>query len=121
MKRLITDKSDIFTMSNLSPKRTGLKCYIWIDDTGSSRNTKHNTPRVKISKDDYEISVSIDENPKILAKNKDIPHSVMKYMKESMEYVSKVHDILLKYFKDGGINYDTQDMFYELRDRGYFK
>lgn len=108
-------------MSNISPKRTGLSCNIWVDDTGSSRNVPHSVPRVKITEGDYQISVSISDNPKVLAKSTHIPHSVMKHMRDAMSYVSRNYDIFLRYYKDGGETYDTQDMFDDLRSRGEFK
>lgn len=121
MKRLIRELDDVFSMSNISPKRTGLSCNIWVDDTGSSRNVPHSVPRVKITEGDYQISVSISSSPKILAKSTHIPHSVMKHMKAAISYVSRNYDILLKYYVDGGESYDTQDMFDDLRSRGEFK
>lgn len=121
MERLVSDVNDVFSMSNISSKRTGLSCNIWVDDTGSSRNVPHSVPRVKITEGDYQISVSISSNPEILAKSSNIPHSVMKHMKDAMSYVSRNYDILLKYYEEGGEDYDTQDMFDDLRSRGEFK
>lgn len=121
MKRLVRDFDYVFSMSNISPKRTGLSCNIWVDDTGSYRNVPHSVPRVKITEGDYQISVSISDNPKVLAKSTHIPHSVMKHMRDAMSYVSRNYDILLRYYKDGGETYDTQDMFDDLRSRGEFK
>ena len=113
-------KHDIFSMSNISSKRTGLGCEIWVDDLGSSRNLKHSIPRVKLTYDDYEVSVSISEKPEILAQSKNIPHSVMKKFKEGIEYTARNHDILEKYNNIAGPEYDTQDMFDDLRSRGQF-
>lgn len=48
MKRFI--QTDVFGMSNLVPKRTGLSCEIWSDGTVESRNVPHSVPRVKLKK-----------------------------------------------------------------------
>ena len=120
MKRLVYF-DDVFSMTNLVPRRTGLKCNVWIDDSGRSRHAKHDKPRVIIVEGKYEISVSISPTPQILAQTGNIPHSVMKHMQQAMGYVARNCDLLLKCCNNDGTEYDVSDLLDDLRSRGDFK
>jgi hypothetical protein len=64
----------LFEMANLRQVETGLPMIIWAD---VDRKGSHNQPRLKVSTshatrvgDDELVSVSIEDSPKILQKNK---------------------------------------------------
>ena len=122
MKRVIVGSS-VFGMANLVPEETGLSCDIWSDHKGIQRTVSHfNTPRVKITKGSYEIAVSIEPNPRILASSKNIPTNVMKKMKEAMKYVGRNYDLFLRHYSDDDKNEFTDlKLFRELAKRGEFK
>lgn len=113
MKKLIRN-DEILGMCNLVPKRTGLKVNIWADHKGVLRNVRHNTPRVKISYGEYSISVSIEEDPKILSKSNKIPNSVMTKLNEGIKYVSDNYSSFLKHFNDTDDDFDDVELFREL-------
>lgn len=121
MKWLVRNDESVFGMSNLVPKRTGLSCEIWSDGTGESRNVPHSVPRLKLKKDEYQISVSIEPMPRILVSPQNIPHSVMKSFKEGMRYVGRNCDLFLKHYNNENGSYDDTDLTDDLRSRGEFK
>lgn len=93
IKRLIENhRSDLNEMANVSKSDTKLHYDIWIDSEGKDRTLKHNTPRVKVKVDGKTVSISISENPKILA-GKDFRHSA-----EVLKWISKYHDILMQHW-----------------------
>lgn len=65
-------KDDIFWMTNLNPKKTGLSVIIWSDHVGVNANRPHNDPKIKIGNANGKVSVSIEPQPKILAKSKNL-------------------------------------------------
>ena len=78
MKKYITypEPEYIFGMCNLIPEETGISSEIWSDHKGVIRKKSDHTPRLKISKGNSEVSVSIEPKPKILARSKKISHSI---------------------------------------------
>ena len=118
MKLVIRESEDVFGMSNISPRKSGLPCVIWLDDQGINRKVSHHVPRVKINSSGYWISVSISNSPKILRQDANIPHSVMKDMKKGIDYVSRNYDLLLKYNNDTDFSYDIEELYKDLRSRG---
>ena len=116
MKRLVRP-DNVFAMANLSPKLTGLDCVIWVDSMGSSRSVQHSVPRVKVEKDGFEISVSIEPRPRILAKSTNIPHSVMKEFRKAVKYVATNYDLFIKHYNDSDFSYSDSDLMFDLRDR----
>ena len=119
--RIIEESEILMEMANLSPKRTGLKVAIWSDGDGKSRNKKDKLPRVKIGTNDYEVSVSIEKEPKILAQTKNIKENEMNKIKEAMKYISKNYDLFLKHYESSYDDFDDNDLFDALRERGDFK
>lgn len=117
MKRLMHPEH-VFAMANLSPKLTGLDCVIWVDSMGSSRNVNHSTPRVKVEKDNFEMSVSIEPTPRVLAKSTNIPHRVMKEFKRAIKYIADNYDLFIKHYLDEDFSYSDSDLMFDLRDRG---
>lgn len=115
-------QEEIWGMSNLNPKRTNLPVIIWTDHNGVNRAVSHReSPRIKITKDDYSISVSIEAEPRILAYTNDIPINVMKELRKGIEYVARNYDIFLKHYLDSDFSFDDDDLKDELRRRGEYK
>lgn len=123
MKRVIrTHTEDIHGMANLNPKKTNLPVIIWADHSGVDRAVSHrDSPRIKISKDAYSISVSIEENPQILAQSKNIPANIMRELEEGIDYVARNWDIFLKHYLDSDFSFDDDDLKDALRERGDYK
>lgn len=123
MKRWIHASEDVFAMSNLNPRRTNLPVIIWADHSGVGRKVSHrNDPRVKISKDKYEISISIEEHPQIKAQSHSrIPKVVMDDLQEGIDYVARNWDIFLQHYQDTDFSFDDDDLKDELRARGEYK
>lgn len=123
MKRLIRSSYDeIFGMANVVPKKSGIPVDIWSDHSGITRKVSHRgKPRAKISYEGYEVSVSIEDDPKILAKSGRIPDNVMKRIKEGMDYIGRNKDIFLKHYMDTDDSFDDEDLFNALREKGEYK
>ena len=111
----------ICEMANLSPKRTGLSVTIWSDNDGKSRNLQHNDPRVKVGKENYWVSITIEPDPTIKAQSPNIKKSEMKQIMRGIEYVSRNYDLFLKHFNSTNEEFDDQDLMDELRKRGEYK
>lgn len=124
MKLLIrSSDQSVFGMANLVPKRTGLSADIWSDHKGINRNVSHsNSPGVKIASGDYEVSVSIEPVPQIVAKNSKSPkHSDKLAVDEAIQYVGRNYDLFLKHYNDITDEFDDQDLFDALRERGDYR
>ena len=122
MKRYIRSQEDVFAMSNLNPKKTNLPVVIWTDHSGIDRTVSHReSPRIKISKDQYSISVSIEENPQILAKSGRIPKTVMNDLQLGIDYVARNYDLFLKHYLDTDFSFDDDDLKEGLRKRNDYK
>ena len=121
MKKLLK-KDYIFGMANLSTKRSGLGVKIWSEEGGLHRNTSHNnTPRVKVG-NNQELSISIESNPKILAGNlSKFKHSEQVLFFGAIEYVGRNYDIFLLHYNSKDEEFDDNDLFNELRNRGEYK
>lgn len=122
MKRFLHEEV-IFGMSDLNPCKTGLSVIIWADHSGVNRPVSHkNTPRVKIGKNFQEFAtVSIEANPRILGRSKNLKKSDTKAIREGMDYVGKNHDLFLKHFMDTDGSYDDENLYEDLRSRGDYK
>lgn len=123
MKRYVHAAEDIFAMSNLNPKKTRLPVIIWTDHSSVSRKVSHrNSPRIKISKDEFEIAISIEENPEIKAQSHSkIPTNVMSDLKKGIDYVARNWDLFLKHYQDTDFSFDDDDLKDALRARGDYK
>lgn len=88
----------IFEMSNVESEYTGLKNTIWASTKipGSTQQSHHNTPRIKVEIDHELVPFSIDkENPRILTKKRiNIPSKEMNSIKE---FIIKNYQILIDY------------------------
>jgi len=123
MKRYVTSSNDaIMCMANLVPKRTGLSVDIWSEHRGCLRNVQHDTLRIKIDKHgQFSMSVTIEANPKILVQSKNISKSDMKKCQEAIDYIGRNHDLFLRHYNDVSDEFDDNDLFEALRERGEFK
>lgn len=116
MVRIIEENEIITEMANLTARRTGLPTVtIWSEQKGELRNKPDNDKRVKITGPGYEVSVSIEEEPRILAKTKNIK------IKEAMKYIGRNHDLFLKHYQSSEDEYDDDDLKDDLRKRGEYK
>lgn len=113
----------VFGMANLNPNKTGLPVIIWSDHSGISRNKKDNDSRIKIGVNNSgpSVSVTIEQNPRILAKSKNIKKSDMKKLQEGIDYVGRNYDLFLKHYQDTSFDFDDEDLFNALRERGEYK
>ena len=123
MKRLIRSNTQaVLGMANLNPKRTNLPVIIWADHNGVDRTVSHReSPRVKVSKDDVSISISIEENPRILAQSSNITARDMKDLQKGIDYVARNWDIFLKHYMDTDFSFDDDDLKDALRERGDYR
>ena len=125
MKRLLirNESSDVFGMANLIPRRTGLQANIWSEHSGILYNVSHtNNPLVKIKSGDYQVSVTIEENPKILIENTfHLKKSDELNVKEAIDYIGRNYDVFLKHYLDENDDFDDEDLFNSLRERGEYK
>jgi hypothetical protein len=122
MKILVKDEhSKVEGMANLNPQKSGLSVVIWSEHSGITRNKPDSIPRVKIFKDDDSVSVSISDNPEILAETPNIKKSVMNAINKGIKYVARNYDIFLKHYMDKSFLFDDEALFDELRARGEYK
>lgn len=121
MKRLIT-ATGIFGIANLNPQKSGLgNIVIWSDHGGITRKVSHkNTPRIKLSIGDDSIVVTISDAPKRLDKKK-IDKNTLSKFKPGIDYVARNYDLFLKHYFDTDFEFDDEDLFRSLRDRGEYK
>ena len=120
MKRLIRN-SNVFGMANLNPNKSGLPVVIWADHGGVARSVQHNIPRIKLGNNDYQATISISDDPEILAISKNMKHSDFKKIEVGMEYVARNADVFLRHFNDTEFEFDDEDLLQALRDRGEYK
>lgn len=122
MKRRIVSDDYIYGMANLVPKQTGLSADIWADHKGVLRAKSDVTPRVKISVNDDEISISIEKNPVILAgRFNQYKKSVQNAMKDAIKYVGRNYDLFLRHYNDVSDEFTDRQLEDALIERGEFK
>ena len=118
----IDNMNDILIeMANLSPKRTGLKVRIWAESRGVERNKPDNSPRVKLQLGDKSMSISIEPKPKILAKSRNIKKGDLSSFSDAILYVGRNSDLFLKHYNDTSDEFDDEDLFLALKERGDYK
>lgn len=124
MKRWIHAKEEISAMANVNKVRTGLNVNIWSDGQGYKRHKPDHEPRVKLDGANGQISVSISEDPKVLA-----PRDWRKKFKKSdlddfdagIDYVKRNHDLFEKHYFDQDFSFDDQTLFEKLSERGDYR
>lgn len=116
---ILTETCDIFGMANLNPKKTKLKLIIWADHSGIQRKVSHrNTPKVKIGNNDFRVSALISDKPVILDQSRKLKVSEQHNVEDAMDYVAQNNDLFLKHYLDTDFNFDDEDLFNALRERG---
>ena len=87
-------KNELQEMANISKDKTGLSYDIWLDSVGKDRKVSHRKPRLKVRLDNKElIPVSIEREPKILVKGKEIPK-----FRQFKKFILLNYDILMKHW-----------------------
>lgn len=113
------DEAIFYEMANIKKQRSGLSTDIWVDSAGTSRNVKHNIPRVKLVGNNYSVELSIEANPQVIAVPKGITESkVRRECKDAIDFIGKYHEIFLAYY-NGKI--DDVDLFDKLRELNAIK
>lgn len=110
---MIMQEEPLYEMANIKRQRSGLSAEIWVDSGSTSRSVPHDEARVNLHKPDYNIEISIEAEPKILAKPEGLSISRAKReFKDAIDYVGKYFEIFKRHYD--GI-YDDADLFDELR------
>ena len=119
----ILREEHLYEFANLIPKKTGLKVQIWAEHSGVKRNNSHNnTPRIKLTKDPFSISITIEENPKVKAKSRNLKvKDINRLFSDGIKYVGKNYDLFLKHYMDTTDDFDDEDLFNALREKGEYK
>lgn len=122
------DDGMLFEMANLNPNKTGLGVVIWSDHAGVHRSKKDKTPRLKVGIGEATASISISETPVVLAessklKKKKKNSSIWKKINKAIDYVGKNWDLFMKHYMDSEskFEFDDEDLFNALRERGCYK
>ena len=112
----------IFGMAHLNPQKSGLgSVIIWADHAGILREVSHrNVPRVKLSKGDLSVPISISSHPVLLAGNfKSRKH--LKEFSEAIDYVARNHEIFNRHYNDTDFSFDDEALFDALRAKGEYQ
>jgi hypothetical protein len=111
---LNSQKNDVWEMSNIPRRFTGLPADLWVDND-KNRNIQHSRNRIKFQDPDtgVRIPVSVEDSPKVLIKNfqsKLSPKEIKKifdYVTRNKFYFDKILDV-----NDG---YDVYDFVEEIK------
>ena len=116
------EDTELFEMTNLSPKRTGLKVSIWSDGGGKFRQRKDHKPRIKIGKNDKAlVSVGLEKDVPILAKEPGLKASDLKAIDEARNYIKRNLQLFKKHYNSHSDNYDDEDLKNDLAKKGEYK
>lgn len=97
---------EVADMANLREEDTGIDAEIWV----SAKFPGHK-PRVKVKKDSHSVSISIEDQPKVLApKNPKLDPGTIKAV---MKWVAINKDLLLEYWNDP--NFYTKRIYTETK------
>ena len=108
-------------MANLSPKKTGFNVVIWSESQGVTRNKNNKVPRFIIEGRQYYISLSLENKPQIIKQFGEIKQSDKKDIQTAIDYVVRNLDLFLKHYNDTTDDFDDEDLFTSLRERGEYK
>ena len=67
------------------------------------------------------ISVSISETPEIIAKSENVTNHRISEFNKGIKYIAQNYDIFLMHYNDTAFEFDDEDLFQALRDRGQYK
>lgn len=115
--------SEVFGMANLVSKKLNLPVTIWSEHKGILRNKPDAIPRAKVETVDgtAAYSVSLEPDPTILARNKNITKSQEKALELGRLYVGRNYTTFLKHYNDTDDSFDDEDFFEELRHKGEYR
>ena len=118
-----SELSEVFGMANLVSKRLNLPVSIWSEHKGVLRNKPDAVPRAKVETIDgtAAYSVSLEPDPKVLAKSKNITKSQEKALELGRLYIGRNYETFLKHYNDTDDLFDDEDFFDELRHKGEYK
>lgn len=118
-----SELSEVFGMANLVSKKLNLPVTIWSEHKGVLRNRSDAMPRAKVETVDgtAAYSVSLESDPKILAKSKNITKSQEKALELGRLYVGRNYKTFLKHYNDVDDSFDDEDFFSELRHKGEYR
>lgn len=116
---ILTETCDIFGMANLNPKKTKLKLIIWADHSGIQRKVSHrHIPRVKTGNNNFCVSVLISDKPVTLDQSLKLRISERHNVEDAIDYIARNNDLFLRHYLDTDFNFDDEDLFNALRERG---
>ena len=111
-------QQELFKMANLSTKRTGLDLNIWSDGAGAFSDKKDKQPRIMLGiRDKFIVSLSLDDDLKILSKTRSLNKSEEKKLEEARQYILRNLDLFIKHYNSSFLEYDDDDLTKDLRGR----
>lgn len=120
--KYVNEAMNLIEMANITKRKSNLTCDVWSEHSGVLRNNTHSEPRVKLTKDNTGISVSIEQEPRILAlPNGQSEDKLRRIFNDGIAFVGRNYDILLKHYLDTDDSFDDEDLFNALRERGEYK
>ena len=123
IKKNLEESEDLFGMANLPGTKTNLRtATIWSDGGGVFRKRKDKLPQIKVGiKDEFLVSLSLDDELKELYKARVIKKSEDKIINLAKEYIKRNLDLFIKHYNSSAYEYDDDDLKYDLAQRGYYK
>ena len=120
---LIIEEDSLCEMANITKSKSGLDVDVWSEHGGVARNVSHkDTPRAKLSNSIYTISVTIEENPKILRKPKKLSmDNANRIFSPGIKYIQDNYEIFLLHYNDQDDSFDDESLFNALREKGVYK
>ena len=97
LKKIFNRQLRVADMANLYEEDTGVDARIWV----STKYAGHK-PRLKVKKDDNEVSMSIEDEPKVLAPKK--PKIDTSIIDAAKQWIVLNKDILLEYWNDSSLS-----------------
>ena len=117
----LLEQEDLCEMANLPASKTHIKFTIWSDGAGKYRERKDYGPRIKVGlRDEFLISLSLDEDLRVLYRSKNYKPSYDKYLNEARDYIRRNLDLFQKHYNSHSDEYDDSDLRDDLAERGDF-
>ena len=103
--------------AHLTSIRSGLSVELWSHHGG----VEQTIPIIQIMSIDLCVYVSISENPKILMYTREMSDLEQKDIDDAVDYIRRNYDLFLKHYTDTDFNFDDEDLFNALRERGEYR
>lgn len=120
----LVNENLLYEMAILRKEKTGLPIHLWVDDSGFTRDIRHNLPRLKMQANksdspsrDNLIPISISSTPMILAGKEKLKMS-LKDLKEVIKYIKDNYDLFLAHYNQ---EIDLDELKEKLIERGAYK